>query len=355
MRNVRLPFVVPLLLGLLVSLCGMAAQASQPLVLLPETSYFSIAQYVDVLEDHNGTLTIQDVSGAAHRDDFHPAFPQGNTRLHNDINFGHSASSYWLRLIVDSREALTHRMLFEVAFSSLDHVSFYTATAAGWQRLDAGDLVPFAERPVSHRNFVFPLMLSAGQQMLYLRVQSSGTLTIPLHLWEENDFDNYNHETYAVLAMYFGILLGLMLYNLLLYFSLRERVYLAYVGFVASLAVGLITLSGLGNQFLWPNWPAWGNAALPVGFAAAGAFGIQFTRLFLDTKKNTPRHDLVLQGLLAFFLLTLLACAALPYRWGLLPFLRWAQSRRLPLSAAASCVSAKAIPARVISCWRGRC
>lgn len=315
MRNARLSFAVGLLLGFYALLYGMAVGAA-PLVVYPDTSYFSIADHVDVLEDPDGTFSIEEVSGAAHRDGFHPAFPLGNTRLGNDINFGHSSSTYWLRVELDSREAATHRMLFEVAFSSLDHISFYTAATGGWQRFDAGDLVPFAERPIPHRNFVFPLRLSTGQQTLYLRVQSSGTLTLPLHLWEESDFDRYNQETYGLLALYFGMLLALMLYNLLLYFSLRERVYLTYVGFVAFLAVGLLSLSGLGNQFLWPNLPAWGNAALPVGFAVAGIFGIMFTRMFLDTKSNTPRNDRVLQGLIVFFLLTLLACIVLPYRWG---------------------------------------
>ncbi len=286
MRNVpRLLVVVRLLIGFYTVLCATVAQAVAPLSIAPATSYFSIAKHVEALEDPGGTLTIEEVSSAAHSGDFHPAV-QSRSNLDSDINYGYSASTYWLRLNIDAQAASTSRMLLEVAFPSLDHVALYTVSANAWQQLEAGDLVSFSARPLAHRNFVFPLMLSAGQQTLYLRVQSSGTLTIPLHLWEENDFDLHNQETYVALALYFGMLLALLLYNLLLYFSLRERVYLAYVGFVASLAVGLLSLSGLGNQFLWPNLPAWGNAALPVGFAAAGVFGILFTRFFLDTRKN---------------------------------------------------------------------
>lgn len=313
----RLSVFVSLLFGLCTLCCATLAQATAALEVVPATSYFAIAKYVEALEDPEGKLSIEEVSSAAHGGDFHPAI-QSRVNLDSDINYGYSTSTYWLRLNIDAHEVSASRMLLEVAFPSLDHVMLYVAGASGWRHFEAGDLVPFSARPAVHRNFVFPLMLSAGQQTLYLRVQSSGTLTIPLHLWEENDFDRHNQNSYGALALYFGMLLALMLYNLLLYLSLRERVYLAYVCFVASLAVGLLSLSGLGNQFLWPDAPGWGNAALPVGFAAAGVFGILFTRYFLDTRKNTPRHDRVLLLFTALFVLTLLGCVFLPYRWGAL-------------------------------------
>lgn len=315
------PAISPVVVRLLIwcgLLCSSAAAAVPPLALEPGTSYFSVAGHVEVLEDPDGTLGIAEVSSAAQRDKFRPALLPGRANVDNDINFGYSAAVYWLRLVVDAHDAAGSRALLEVAFPSLDHVTLYTAAADGWQHLDAGDLVPFAARPVAHRNFIFPLRFAAGQQALYLRVQSSGTLTIPLHLWEEGDFDRQNQNTYGALALYFGMLLALLLYNLLLYFSLREKVYLAYVGFVASLAVGLLSLSGLGNQFLWPNLPGWGNAALPVGFAASGIFGVLFTRYFLDTRRNTPRHDRVLSVFAVLFALTLLACVLLPYRFAAL-------------------------------------
>lgn len=292
------------------------AYAVQPFVLSQATPDYPIAQHVDVLVDPSGTLSIDEVSSASHQNDYHPAHSLGEVNSDSDINFGYSASAYWLRLVIDAGEQTTSRRLFEVAFPSLDHVSFYLANANGWQHTDSGDNVPFSTRPIAHRNFVFPVDLHTGLQTVYLRVQSSGTLTIPLHLWEESAFAQHNQNSYVALALYFGMLLALMLYNLMLYFSLRERIYLIYVCFVASLAIGLLSLCGFGNQYLWPDFPAWGNIALPVGFAVAGYYGVFFTRYFLDTKNNTPRHDLVLKLIASLFVLNLFVCAVFPYRWG---------------------------------------
>ena len=74
--------------------------------------------------------------------------------------------------------------------------------------------------------------------MLYLRVASEGSLTLPLTLWAPDDFRLHNQHAYAGFSLYYGMLLALGLYNLLLYFALRERIYLCYVAFVTSMAVG---------------------------------------------------------------------------------------------------------------------
>jgi len=313
-RHSRARSAITRFAALCVSLLALAAHAA-PLVIEPSVSSYQLADHVDVLEDPACALTIQDIASGTYDDKFRPAANQRSDAAESALNFGYTTSAYWLRLRLDAPPSFSEKMLLEVAFPSLDHVELYTPAPHGWHLREAGDLVPFAERPVANRNFVFPVLLSAGQQTLYLRVQSSGTLTIPLQLWQPGEFNQHNQEAYVALALYFGMLLALMAYNLLLYFSLRERAYLIYVCFAASLAVGLLSLSGLGNQYLWPSWTAWGNVALPFGFAAAGLFGTLFTRVFLNTRKTSPRHDRVLVILGAVFILLGLASITLPYRW----------------------------------------
>jgi diguanylate cyclase (GGDEF)-like protein len=80
------------------------------------------------------------------------------------------------------------------------------------------------------------------------------------------------------------------------------------------MAVGQLSLNGLGNEFLWPGWPAWGNLAFTVGFAAAGLFGALFSRGFLGTRRNLPRLDGAMVGLAALFALCMLMALVAPYR-----------------------------------------
>src|SRR5262249_453812 len=143
-------------------------------------------------------------------------------------------------------------------------------------------------------HLVFPLMLEPGQTItVYPRVTSAGNLTIPVALWQPAALHRHDQEAYAALSVYYGMLLALLLYNLLLYFSIRDPVFLAYVAFVTAMTIGMSSQNGFGNQFLWPDWPQWGNIALPSGMSAAGFCAALFTRVFLGTRKQWPRLDRV--------------------------------------------------------------
>ena len=277
---------------------------------------YRLARYVDLITDRNGQLTIAQASDAAHNSLYHPALRPSQARKGDEINFGYSSSAYWLRLNINAPSAMTR--LLEIGFPSLDHVTLYSAGPDGWHTTASGDQLPFSTRPFDHRNFVFPLHLVSGAQTIYLRIQSAGTLTIPLTLWQPAAFDHENILTYSALALYFGMLLALLLYNLLLYLSLRDRNYLTYVGFVGSLALALLALNGLGNQFLWPDWTHWGNVSLPFCFAMSGFFGTAFTRGFLNTRRGAPRHDRALLILGILFVLTMLLSLFAPYHWAAL-------------------------------------
>lgn len=274
--------------------------------LVPGVTSFPLAAEVVVLEDVSGVFSLTDVQGRGA--DFRPS----QLKHDAEINFGYSSSVWWLRFDIEADQGVPRDWLLEVAFPTLDSVEYF---GPGGEHLSTGDRLPFAMRPLVHRNFVFPLHLGeVGASTVWLRVASEGTLTVPLRLWQAEAFWQESHTSYSVLSVYFGMLLALALYNLLLWLSLREHIYLTYVLFACSMAVGQLSLNGLGNEFLWPNWPVWGNLAFTVGFAATGLFGALFTRGFLQTRRNVPRLDGAVIGLAALFALCILAPLAAPYR-----------------------------------------
>jgi diguanylate cyclase (GGDEF)-like protein len=297
---------LPTLLLLLCFWLCQTATASAAVRLTSGTVSLPLAGQVLVLEDATGAMSLADVKRRAA--DFRH-FPESDDAA---INFGYTSSVWWLRLDFEAIPAGQHEWLLEVAFPTLDSVEYFGPSG---EHLSAGDRLPFSMRPLAHRNFVFPVHLGdAGAGSVWLRVESEGTVTVPLRLWQAEAFWRESQSAYAVLSVYFGMLLALALYNLLLWFSLRDRNYLTYVLFVASMAVGQLSLNGLGNEFLWPAWPAWGHLAFVIGFAAAGLFGAMFTRGFLETRRNLPRLDGAVIGLAAMFALSMMMALVAPYR-----------------------------------------
>jgi diguanylate cyclase (GGDEF)-like protein len=271
----------------------------------------SLSRHLRYLADPRRALTIEDVADPATAARF-----RASPFTANEINFGYSGSAYWLALPLRLEPDAAAHWLLEIGYPSLDRVEVYAPRAGGgYGRQIAGDLQPFAERPYPHRHLVFPLELRPGAQTIYLRVESAGNLTIPATLWRPEALHRHDQKSYALLAVYYGMLLALGLYNLLLYFSTRERVFAAYVAFVACMAVGQASMNGFGNQFLWPEWPQWGHIALPSGMAATGFFGAVFTRVFLGTRLDFPRLDRVIVLLAAAFALAAAAPVFAPYRF----------------------------------------
>ncbi len=302
---------------LTMALCGATLTlAAEPvvqakLVIDSRADSYPLSQALLTLEDASGALTIDAVSGAAYASRFRPALLSNN-----EINFGYSHSAYWLALPLDVAADTPSQWLLEIDFPSLDRVEVYVPQRGGGYDMSvAGDLQPFSERPYAHRNLVFPLRLAPGVHTLYLRVRSEGTLTIPATLWQPEALHRHDQGSYATLSVYYGMLLALLLYNLLLYFSTREPVFIYYVAFVTSMAIGQASDNGLGNQFLWPQWPSFGNIALPSGMAATGCFGALFTRVFFTTWSDFPRLNRILLLLAAIFALGALSPLVVPYQF----------------------------------------
>ena len=271
---------------------------------------YPLSRSFDFYEDKSGQLQLEDVQRLQHQFQRVPLAGPG-------ANFGLTSSAIWLRVTLDLERASPGDWLLEIDFPPLDHIALWAPDASGhYQRQQAGDQLPFASRAIAHRNHVLPLQLVPGAATtLYLRVASQGTLTVPATLWQSAALWRHDQASYAALSLYFGLLVGLLLYNLLLYFSVRDRAYLIYVFFVGSMAIAQAALTGLGNQFLWPDQPWWNSVSPPAGMAVAAVFGMLFARSFLRSAARMPAVDRILQAQVAGWLLALAAALALPYVW----------------------------------------
>ena len=278
------------------------------LVVGNEPSYL-LSHVVSSLEDPDGRLTVEDVAHASAQERFVPLGPGAQ-----QTNFGLTHSAFWLKISLHRGPEAPSRWLLEVDYPSLDSVEFYRAREGGFERQASGDLMPFAARPLEHVSHVFPVSLEEGSDhVIYLRIKSQGTVSAPLRLWQPEALWKSDQKKYAALSLYFGMLAGLALYNLLLYMSLHDRLYLLYVAFVASMALGQSALTGFGAQFLWSNSAWWTNVSLTAGMGMTGVFATIFAREFLSTATKLPRLDKGMIFLIFLFTLCVIFSFFLPY------------------------------------------
>jgi len=275
----------------------------------PQPKPLNLTPFWSILEDPDQQWNIEHVSSAA----FAPRFTQ--PRLKNDsLNFGLRRSAIWLRITIANTSGRELERLIEVAFTHLHHVDFYVPDESGFTRISTGHAKPYAERVVNHRHFVFPVHLPhGGEATYYLRVATGTTLDIPTRLWEPKAFEQESLHEYIGQALYFGMLLALGLYNLLLFASLRDRTYLYYVMFVGANALSLIAFSGVGFQFLWPESPGWSMISSMIGFALTGLTLMLFQRRLLATEVTVPVLDKVMRTMIVLNVLQMIGFWVLPY------------------------------------------
>jgi diguanylate cyclase (GGDEF)-like protein len=114
------------------------------------------------------------------------------------------------------------------------------------------------------------------------------------------------------LSIYAGILLALLVYNLLLFLTLRTISYLYYAMLTAALLLAYGSFNGLWFAVFWPNSPQWQAISLPISLSLAGIFSISFCRSFLSISTYIPKLDTILYRLGLLFGFVLIASLFIP-------------------------------------------
>lgn len=272
----------------------------------------TLGPHYRIYEDESRSLGVKDIVSGKYADAFKPL-------ISREPNLGYSKAVIWARVDIENRIDRPTDWILEIPFPTLDNVEVFLVDTDRNEILydkSAGDLRPFNERPYPHRNFVFPMTLPPIKNMAYiLRVDSRGSLTIPSILWPPALFHHNSQNAYFALSIYFGILIALFAYNLLLYLSLGDRIFFYYILSVGAMALGQFSWNGLGNEYLWPNLPAWGNVAAIAGFDATGLFGAIFSRAFLNTRQSAPSLDKALFACGAVFAILLVTIPVTSYQF----------------------------------------
>lgn len=270
----------------------------------------SLTPFVSLLEDPDRSLTLADVQAPAQAARFQGGLPPGNA-----LALGFTRSAYWLRLVLSNPGETPLRRMLVVENPRISHVQAHIPDAQGtYHTTSTGCDVAPSSKAYPNRNFVFPLQLPPhSQQVLYLRVESSVGLLVPLQLWPVEAFHAYERDDYVSKVWYFGIATAMVLFNLMLFFALRDRVYLLYVAFVACTAFTLAIKNGLAPDWSIAGLPLNSNVAYYSGVSLALSAMLLFTRRMLRTDQLMPRVDRLLLAMVALYLVTpLLYALALP-------------------------------------------
>ena len=165
--------------------------------------------------------------------------------------FGFHDGAFWLHASVLNRSGSDLRWLLVLSYALIDSIDLYLRYPDGRiEHFVSGDTLTFAARSVSYRHPNFWIDIANGEDVdILLRAQSRSSIQLPLTIYSPAAFAEMAHNAQLGLGIYYGILFGLLLYNLILWLALRDANHLWYVLHLSG--IGLLGACIYGLAFEW--------------------------------------------------------------------------------------------------------
>jgi diguanylate cyclase (GGDEF)-like protein len=283
--------------------------AGDVLSLAPGISRISLTPYTRYRHDVGGSDTAEQAFARAQAGEFE-ALPGGKTA------FGFKHGAFWFHVTLHNDNPDETRWVLVQDYALSDKVDVYGRYSDGRTFLQrGGDSLPFDARSIPYRDPNFRIDLAHGQSVeLLVRVESQSSMQVPLELYTPFAFISMSRDTQFVMGLYYGILLALFTYNLVLWLSLRDSSYFWYLFHISAFGLVLFNLNGFGFEYFWPQSTWMADKSVPLSICLALIGMQQFARTFLELPQRFPRGNWVSLGLIAIFVVLGIASFWLPYR-----------------------------------------
>jgi methyl-accepting chemotaxis protein len=256
---------------------------ADPLVIDKTLEKMVITPSVEYLEDKNGTLTLEDVAA--------PAVQWSQTK-EDAFSFAFTKSVYWFKWTVINKSKKDISWFFEIDYPMLDYIKLFIPAGKGnYTVKEEGDQFPFKQRDIMSRTFVFSLEAKPGASTYFMRIQSTSSINFKVIAWSPTVFFNNVYYEIPLFWIYYGLMMVMVVYNLLLFIAIRERGYILYAIFILCWILFQMTLNGLSFQYLWPNWIWWANNSLPFFMGLTMTMAAVFGREYMQTNLHYKKID----------------------------------------------------------------
>lgn len=292
METVRLYFLFFFLT--LFTHLAVASTLPEPLAVAGH-SYQTPQQFpVKLFVDHSKQLTVSEVSQLTNK--YHDA----SSRFVIPAN---ERANYWFVFSIfnQSDREITRAIGFDEPF--LYQANFYYQQDNGeWVEDKSGLVVPVMERTIEHRHPRFRVHLQAGEtKTVYLMMNSEqNLLTVGIDVKSQHQFLLGEKFETAAYWLFFGISIAMLIYNLFLLFTLKDKLYLYYCLYCLTFLVFAVMYSGFDLYLITsPHW----HYKLVVSIVISVVFIAHFMRVLLDTPNRAPKIDFCLTLLMLVYLI----------------------------------------------------
>lgn len=163
-----------------------------------------------------------------------------------EIPYQLGEQTYWIRVSVKNASNQIKHLVLYTDNSMLDTFEVYEKKAT---------LQKYTERQSSqfdlyqHRQFD---VAANSTRLFYINAKSVGPPNIPITLVEQDHYQTLVIAAKGLYGIFVTVLLVMAIYNFIIYFAVKDKVYIAYLGYLISALIVLSSTNGYAKMILSP-------------------------------------------------------------------------------------------------------
>jgi len=240
-----------------------------------------IGEYLQFFVDTSGECTVRDISKL-------DQFKSSQQRI---PNLGVSSNAIWCKLNIKNLSK-DDDFFLNIKQPGIDELSIFQleGSTLEFKETRLADTTDLGLRFISHPNFALPInILVQTSKTIYFRFETSEQLQIPISVGPRYSIDRENNIKDVYFSFYAGLMLAMLVYNLFILISTKERTYLYYVLYVGLVFMAQTSIQGYNSFVLFSDFEGLERLSVYLFGALAPIAAVLFMMSFLQLKKNGPK------------------------------------------------------------------
>ncbi len=274
------------------------------------SEHLKIGKYCEYLIDENSGKGVLDILNQG-----------GFTPCNKSVpNFSASQGIVWIKFAVFNPE-MAKELIVDIQYPLLDEVTIYKIkTNTIVDSVQIGRNHPFTKRKFQNQNLMYLLNLSQNEHcQILLKVKSSIQILLPIDIVSVYETLQELSFRDLISGIYFGIMLVMLFYNLIIFVNTQDKNYLYYSLYVLAITYTQAVLIGFDIRYLYPDYQYIVTYTVNFAGVISGIATILFAQIFLNTKKYTPVFHEVFNIFIVMYcicgLLSILGYRTFAYHW----------------------------------------
>lgn len=262
------------------------AQQGNP-ILIDTAKKFNISKHGYFYEDKNLNLGIDSIIKYKQANKLTPLKP-GKV-----FSKGYTQSYYWVAFDIENTLNQSVHLMFKEQSSSINQLQLFKVDQDG--KIHAlgltGDHFPFKQRPYRNRSFIYPVLLAPHEKATYyLWADKRGqNMYMPMSIGRDVDIIQAEIPQHTLFGFYTGVFVFAVIFNLLLYASVRDRIHLYYAIYIFCTLIFILEEEGLAFQWFYPDLPGLQDYMRLIMASLSCGLLIQVMQLFVDQNSENSR------------------------------------------------------------------